>query len=101
MFATREQLLQLLDEGIYQIWRAKEIYALVEIVDTSFGKTLNVLTVVGNKDDWDAGIQALEHIARANGAKLIYSVGHLGWERAMRRHGYTTERVLRMKKVLE
>jgi hypothetical protein len=100
VFATREQLLRFLDEGVFQIWQAKNIYALVEIVDTSYGRTLNVLTVVGSKEDWDVGIEALEHIARANGADMIYSVGHLGWEKSMRQHGYTTERVLRMKKVL-
>jgi hypothetical protein len=100
VFATREQLLQFLDEGIFQIWKAADIYALVEVVDTSYGRTLNVLTVVGSKEDWATGIQALEPIARANDCKLIYSVGHLGWEKSMRQHGYTTERVLRMKKVL-
>jgi hypothetical protein len=59
-----------------------------------------VLTVTGAKDDWDVGIRALETIARKNDAKLIYSVGHLGWEKSMRAHGYTTERVLRMRKML-
>ena len=100
VFATREQLLRFLDEGVFQIWQAKNIYALVEIVDTSYGRTLNVLTVVGSKEDWNVGIEALEHIARANDADMIYSVGHLGWEKSMKQHGYTTERVLRMKKVL-
>lgn len=100
MFATKEQFIEFLDNGTFQIWQAGSIYALVEFVDTSYGKTLNVLTVTGSKDQWDVGIAALEDIARMNGAKLIYSVGHIGWEKAMQRHGYTTERVLRMKKVL-
>lgn len=100
VFATPEQFAQFLDDGTFQIWKAGNIYALVEFVDTSYGKTLNVLTVTGSKEEFDVGIAALEPIARMNGAKLIYSVGHLGWERAMQRHGYTTERVLRMKKVL-
>lgn len=99
-FVSREQLIDLIEEGIVQIWRARDIYALVEFVDTSYGKTLNVLTVTGSKDDWHIGIEALERIARMNDVKLIYSVGHLGWEKAMREHGYKTERVLRMSKVL-
>ena len=99
-FVSREQLIDLLEEGIFQIWRANNIYALVEFVDTSYGKTLNVLTVTGSKDDWHVGIEALERIAQINDVKLIYSVGHLGWEKAMREHGYKTERVLRMSKVL-
>ena len=99
-FATRDQLIQLLNDGIYEIWRARDIYALVEFVYTRFGKTLNVLTVTGARDDWQVGIEALEVIARKNDAKLIYSVGHLGWEKAMRANGYKTERVLRMSKVL-
>lgn len=99
-FATRDQLIQLLNDGIYEIWQARNIYALVEFVYTRFGKTLNVLTVTGARDDWQVGIAALEVIARKNDAKLIYSVGQLGWEKAMRANGYTTERVLRMSKVL-
>jgi hypothetical protein len=100
VFATPEQFAELLDNGTFQIWKAGNIYALIEFVETSYGKTLNVLTVTGSKEDFDIGIAALEPIARMNGAKLIYSVGHLGWEKGMQKHGYTTERVLRMKKVL-
>lgn len=99
-YTTREELISLIEDGVFQIWRASDIYALVEFVDTKYGKTLNVLTVTGSKPDWDVGIAALERIARLNGAQYIYSVGHLGWEKAMRRHGYKTERVLRMSKAL-
>lgn len=99
-FTTREELVQLINDGIFEIWKAREIYALVEFINTKHGETLNVLTVTGSKDDWDIGIEALERIARINDVKLIYSVGHLGWEKAMRKHGYDTERVLRMTKVL-
>lgn len=99
-YTTREELIDLIDDGVFQIWRAANIYALVEFVNTKYGKTLNVLTVAGSKPDWDVGIAALERIARLNGAVYIYSVGHLGWEKAMKLHGYKTERVLRMSKEL-
>lgn len=97
-YATRDELIELIESGVFHIYRANDIYALVEFVPTKYGKTLNVLTVVGNKSDWDVGIRALDSIARMNDAKYIYSVGHLGWEKSMRQHGYKTERVLRMSK---
>lgn len=97
-YTTRDELIELIDTGVFHIYRANNIYALVEFVSTKYGKTLNVLTVVGNKVDFDVGIRALDSIALMNNAKYIYSVGHLGWEKSMRQHGYKTERVLRMSK---
>jgi hypothetical protein len=97
-YTTRDELLELIESGVFHIYRANDIYALIEFIPTKYGKTLNVLTVVGNKADFDVGIRALDSIARMNNAKYIYSVGHLGWEKSMRQHGYKTERVLRMSK---
>lgn len=88
--------------GDFEIWQIAPVaWALVEFVYTTYGLTLNVLTIAGDKEKYqEQGIVALEKMARENGAETIYSVGHLGWEPLMKKHGYFTERVLRMRKEL-
>ncbi len=99
--ATPRQFLEAIETGAFEIWELEPgAHALIEFVDTSYGKTLNVLTTVGDSSHFETGLLALERIAKDNGAAAIYSVGHMGWLPLMRRHGYHTERKLMMIKVL-
>lgn len=85
--------------GMFEIWRlADNAYALIEFVDTRYGKTLNVLTVAGGRDAWETGLLALEKIARDEGATCIYSIGHPGWRNLMQAHGYKTMMMMKMMK---
>lgn len=92
-------MLEAIDSGMFQIYKlTKRAWALVEFVDTRYGKTMNILTVAGSRAEWEGGWDAVEKIARTNNCDLIYSVGHPGWRRFMEAQGFTTEPMLKMVK---
>jgi hypothetical protein len=98
-FFTKEQMLDAIDSGMFQIYKlTRAAYALVEFVDTRYGKTMNILTVAGSREEWQGGWNAVEKIARSNNCNMIYSVGHPGWKRFMEAQGFTTEPMLKMTK---
>jgi hypothetical protein len=100
-FFTREQLLEMIDNGVFQIFRlTPRAWALVEFVETTYGKTLNILTVAGSREEWEPGWIAVEKIAHANECDMIYSIGHPGWKRFMEERGFQTEPMLKMIKVI-
>ena len=100
-FFTREQMLEAIDSGMFEIFQlTPRAWALVEFVPTRYGKTLNILTVVGSREEWEPGWIAVEKIAHANECDMIYSVGHPGWKSFMRERGFTTEPMLKMVKVI-
>jgi hypothetical protein len=74
--------------------------ALVQIVPYENGHLLNILTVRGNIERCDLAITLLEQAAKEAGANLIVSIGHTGWLKTMKKHGYYTERKLLMRKEL-
>jgi hypothetical protein len=92
-------MLEAIDSGMFQIFKLTNgAFALVEFVETRYGKTMNILTVAGSREKWEAGWAAVEKIARSNKCDLIYSVGHPGWKRFMEAQGFTTEPMLKMVK---
>lgn len=98
-FFTREQMLDAIESGMFQIYRlTRTAYALIEFVETRYGKTMNILTVAGLREDWEPGWAAVERIAKENACDLIYSIGHPGWKRFMEAQGFTTEPMLKMAK---
>lgn len=100
-FFTREQMLEAIASEIFHIFQLSAgAWALIEFVDTRYGKTMNILTVTGSRDHWEDGWHAIEKIARKTECKVIYSVGHPGWKSFMESHGFTTEPMLKMMKVL-
>lgn len=101
-FFTREQMLEAIDSGMFQIYQlTPRAWALIEFVPTRYGKTLNILTVAGSRDEWEPGWIAVEKIARSNQCDMIYSVGHPGWKRFMEERGFSTEPMMKMVKVLQ
>jgi hypothetical protein len=101
-FFTREQMLEAIDSGMFEIYQLTPgAWALVEFVETRYGKTLNILTVAGSRDQWGPGWIAVEKIAREQGCNLVYSVGHPGWKRFMEERGFTTEPMMKMMKFIE
>lgn len=98
-FFTREQMIAAIDEGMFEIYKLTPgAYALVEFVETRYGKTMNILTVAGSRDQWAPGWVSIEKIARKNQCSLIYSVGHQGWRRFMEARGFVTSPMLKMVK---
>lgn len=98
-FFTREQLLDAIDDGMFEIYQlTPRAWALVEFVPTRYGKTLNILTVAGSREEWKPGWIAIEKIAHTNQCDLIYSIGHPGWKRFMEAQGFKTEPMLKMMK---
>lgn len=98
-FLSREQLVAQLESGSIEIWRlSSRGWALLEFLDTKYGKTMNILTIVGGQAQWQRGVAALETIAKEQGCKLIYSVGYPGWIRLLRKHGWQTRLMMRMTK---
>lgn len=101
-FFTREQMLYAINNGTFEIFQlTARAWALVEFVPTRYGRTLNILTVAGSREEWESGWLAIEKIARANECNMIYSIGHPGWKRFMEDRGFTTEPMMKMMKVLE
>jgi hypothetical protein len=92
-------MLEAISTGMFHIYQlTAQAFALIEFVDTRYGKTMNILTVAGDRENWEPGWQSIERIARANNCDLIYSVGHPGWKRFMESQGFTTEPMLKMVK---
>lgn len=92
-------MLEAIDAGMFHIFRLTSgAWALIEFVETRYGKTMNILTVVGSRDHWKPGWTAIEKIATSHHCDLIYSVGHPGWKRFMEQQGFTTEPMLKMTK---
>jgi hypothetical protein len=95
-------MLEAIDSGMFEIYQlTPAAWALVEFVDTRYGKTMNILTVAGSREEWEPGWIAVEKIARAQGCDLVYSVGHPGWKRFMEERGFTTEPMMKMMKFIE
>lgn len=95
-------MLEAIDSGMFQIYQlTPRAWALIEFVPTRYGKTLNILTVTGSRDEWEPGWIAVEKIAHANQCDMIYSVGHPGWKRFMEERGFSTEPMMKMVKVLQ
>lgn len=95
-------MLEAIDSGTFQIYQlTPRAWALVEFVPTRYGKTLNILTVAGSRNEWEPGWTAVEKIAKTNNCDMIYSIGHPGWKRFMEDRGFTTEPMLKMVKVLK
>lgn len=98
-FFTREQMLEAIDSGMFEIFQlTPSAWALIEFVPTRYGKTMNILTVAGSRDQWEPGWVSIEKIAHANECDLIYSVGHPGWKRFMEERGFKTEPMMKMVK---
>jgi hypothetical protein len=96
-FFTREQMLEAIDSGMFEIFKlTASAWALIEFVTTRYGKTMNILTVAGSRSQWEPGWVSIEKIARANNCDLIYSVGHPGWKRFMEDRGFRTEPMMKM-----
>lgn len=90
-------MLEAIDSEMFQIYRlTKAAYALIEFVETRYGKTMNILTVTGSRDEWKGGWNSIEKIAKENHCDMIYSVGHPGWKRFMEEQGFRTEPMLKM-----
>lgn len=95
-------MLDAIDSGVFEIYQlTPKAWALIEFVLTRYGKTLNILTVAGDREQWEPGWDSIEKIARENQCDMIYSVGHPGWKRFMQERGFTTEPMLKMVKFIE
>ena len=98
-FLTRDELLQKIDAGDFALWQlTTDSWALTEEMHTRYGRTLNVLTIVGTRAEWELGLAALERIAVQERYSYIYSMGHPGWKRLVEAAGWTTARLMRMTK---
>lgn len=95
-------MLEAIASGMFEIYQlTSSAWALIEFVPTRYGKTLNILTVAGSRDQWEPGWKSIERIARENDCNMIYSVGHPGWKRFMEAQGFTTEPMMKMTKFIE
>lgn len=94
-------MLDAIDSGMFQIYQlTRAAFALIEFVDTRYGKTMNILTVAGSQSEWESGWRSIEKIAVENDCDMIYSIGHPGWKRFMQAQGFETEPMLKMMKVV-
>lgn len=95
-------MLEAIESGMFEIYQlTPSAWALVEFVHTRYGKTMNILTVAGSREQWEPGWDAVEKIARTNECGMIYSIGHPGWKRFMEERGFKTEPMMKMIKELE
>jgi hypothetical protein len=72
--------------------------ALVSWGECEEGKVLNILTTTGDLKYAETGLYAIEIAALKRGAKVIMSVGHLGWYKFAKSHGYDVKKVMLMRK---
>lgn len=101
-YLNRLQFANLLRSGKFQIIVFRNnAAALVAGSDCEDGRILNILTVRGNLKTCEAALPLLEEAAKNAGYNVLVSTGHLGWCEMMERHGYTTKKLLLMRKVLQ
>lgn len=94
-------MLDAITSGMFEIFQlTSSAWALIEFVPTRYGKTMNILTVVGSREQWEPGWVSIERIAQTNECDMIYSVGHPGWKHFMEARGFTTEPMLKMSKAV-
>lgn len=99
---SREQLLEAIDNGVFHLYQLHATaWTLVEFIDTAYGKTMNIMTTVGNLSEWRAGWDAVEKIARKNDCNCIFSIGHPAWKKFVESVGFTTTPMLKMVKFIE
>jgi hypothetical protein len=65
------------------------------------GQVLYILTVTCDYKFASHALTCIEAAARERKAQAIMSVGHRGWERLVKEHGFEVQRKLLMKKVLK
>lgn len=98
----REQFLRCLYTGEFECWQLPhDQFALVSWGQHKSGPALNILTTVGSIEHAKEGLAAIERGAKARGAKVVISVGRLGWRSLVKHAGYTVEPCILMTKVLE
>ncbi len=101
---SKEQFVRLLMDRTFEIWRLPYgAYALISWGECEHGKTCNIMTTCGdatNAEHVDAGMKAIEKIARDRGARMVISVGRPGYKAVALNNGYTVQPCILMKKVL-
>ena len=100
---SRQQFIRALSTGELEVWTLPAgAYALIGWGTCEHGETCNILTVTGESEAaHESGLLTIEAIARKRGARVVISVGRPGWKSLVERHGYTVQRKILMKKVLE
>jgi len=100
---SKEQFVKALRNGDIEIWTLPHgAFALIGWGVCEHGETCNILTVTGESDiAAESGLLAIEAMARKRGARMVISVGRPGWKPLVEKHGYTVQRKILMKKVLE
>jgi hypothetical protein len=65
-----------------------------------YGYTCSILTVHCNTEQAEYLLPLLETAVRTRGGKAMISVGHAGWSRLVKRHGFIVKPCVFMEKVL-
>lgn len=98
---SRQQFLDSLASNDLEVWALPfNQYALMAWGVSEHGKTANILTTVGSMQYAAAGLAAIEKLAKQNGAAVVISVGQVGWTDLVKDAGYSVQRTILMKKVL-
>lgn len=104
---SREQFVRALMSKQFEIWRLPSgVYALVSWSDSEVGPCCHVMTVC-NMDESAThkriveGLEALEKVAKENGAKMLLSFGRAAYRSAALDCGYTVTPGIFMRKVLK
>lgn len=101
-YLDQQQFAHLLQSGEFQIIVFKnDAAALVAGSDCADGRILNILTVRGDLKTCEEALPLLENAARDAGYNVLVSTGHLGWKEMVEKQGYTTKKLLLMRKVLK
>lgn len=101
-YLDQQQFANLLRSGDFQIIVFRNnAAALVAGSDCAEGRILNILTVRGDLKTCEEALPLLEGAARDAGYNVLVSTGHLGWKEMVEKQGYTTKKLLLMRKVLK
>lgn len=77
-----------------------ECFVLVCWGTCAEGNVMNILTTVGSMEHASHAITCYEEAARSRKADVVMSVGHPGWSKLVKQHGYEVTTRILMKKVL-
>ena len=94
-----EDVEKAINDGIMQLWPAKNSAAVTEIVQYARKKVCNVFLAGGDLDEIIGGMDSLTEWARSQGCESVTLYGRKGWERVLDSHGFKPVMVVLERKI--
>jgi hypothetical protein len=98
---SKAQFLVAVQSGELEIWQLPEgSHALIGWGTCEEGEACHIVTVTGDAENGQVGLEAIEQIAKTRGAKLVMTIARAGWTQLLQDNGYETTPKVLAKKVL-